>query len=57
MPQYVSVREAIGSFPAIPDGGGEEEMEITIDNPSAYDRLMAKEISFDEFYQIKLNKM
>ena len=57
LPQYVSVREAIGSFPAIPDGGGEEEMEITIDNPSAYDRLMAKEISFDEFYQIKLNKM
>ena len=57
LPPYVSVREAIGSFPPIPDGGGEEEIEYTIENPSAYDRLMAKGISFDEFYQIKLNEM
>ena len=57
LPQYVSVREAIGSFPPIPDGGGEDEIEFTIENPSAYDRLMAKVISFDEFYQIKLNEM
>lgn len=57
LPQYVSVREAIGSLPPILDGGGEDEMEFTIENPSAYDRLMAKEISFDEFYQIKLNEM
>lgn len=57
LPQYVSVREAIGSFPPIPDGGGEEEIEFVNDNPSAYDRLMAKEISFDEFYQLKLNEL
>jgi DNA (cytosine-5)-methyltransferase 1 len=57
LPPYVSVREAIGSFPPITDGGGEDVMDITIDNPSAYDRLMAKEISFEEFYQIKLNEM
>ena len=57
LPKYISVREAIGSFPPIPDGGGEEEIEITFENPSAYDRLMAREISFEEFYQIKLNEM
>ena len=57
LPKYVSVREAIGSFPPIPDGGGEDEINFICENPSAYDRLMAKEISFDEFYQIKLNEM
>ena len=57
LPKYVSVREAIGSFPPIPDGGGEEEIDIIFENPSDYDRLMAKEISFDEFYQKKLNEM
>ena len=57
LPKYISVREAIGSFPPIPDGGGEEELDITFENPSAYDRLMAREISFEEFYQIKLNEM
>ena len=57
LPQYISVKEAIGSFPPIPDGGGENEIEIDIENPSAYDRLMKKEITFDEFYQIKLSEM
>ena len=57
LPKYISVREAIGSFPEIPDGGGEEEVEITIETPSAYDRLMAKEITFDEFYKIKLGEI
>lgn len=56
LPQYITVREAIGSFPAIPDGGGDDEMEFEIENPSAYDRLMVKEISFEEFYQIKINE-
>lgn len=56
LPKYISVREAIGSLPPIPDGGGEEEMEFAIDNPSAYDRLMSKEITFEEFYQIKANR-
>ena len=57
LPKYISVREAIGSFPPIPDGGGEDRIEVTFDNPSAYDRLMAKEITFEEFYQIKLNEI
>ena len=57
LPKYISVREAIGSFPEIPDGGGEEEVEITIETPSAYDRLMEKEITFDEFYKIKLGEI
>ena len=33
--------------------GGENEIEVNFENPSAYDRLMAKEITFEEFYQIK----
>ena len=57
LPKYITVREAIGSLPAIEDGGGLEEMEFHIENPTAYDRLMAKEISFEEFYQLKLNEM
>lgn len=56
LPKYISVREAIGSFPPIPDGGGEEEIDIEFDNPSDYDRLMAKEITFDEFYRRKQNQ-
>jgi len=55
LPKYISVREAIGSFPPIPDGGGVDEMDFIIEHPTAYDRLMSKEISFDEFYNIKLN--
>ncbi len=55
LPKFVSVREAIGSFPAISDGGGNDEIEFIIENPSTYDRLMAREISFEEFYRIKLN--
>ena len=55
LPKYVSVREAIGSFPPIADGGGENEIEVNFENPSHYDRLMAKEITFEEFYQLKLN--
>lgn len=57
LPRYISVKEAIGSLPPIPDGGGEEEMDITIDKPSAYDRLMAKEITFEQFYKIKLKEV
>jgi DNA (cytosine-5)-methyltransferase 1 len=53
LPKHITVKEAIGSFPEIEDGGGEEEMVFSIKNPSAYDRLMAREISFDEFYAIK----
>ncbi len=56
LPIYVSAREAIGSFPPIPDGGGVNEMEFHIENPSAYDRLMAKEITFDDFYNLKLKE-
>ena len=55
-PQYISVREAIGSLPEILDGGGQYEIETTIEKLSAYDRLMKKEISFEEFYDIKLKE-
>lgn len=57
LPRYISAKEAIGSLPPIVDGGGEDEMVVNFDSPSAYDRLMAKEITFEEFYQQKLNEM
>ena len=57
LPKYITVKEAIGSFPPIPDGGGSEEMEFIFSNPTPYDRLMSKEINFEEFYQIKLNEL
>ena len=57
LPKYISVREAIGSLPPIPDGGGEEEIEFEIKNPTAYDRLMSREITFDEFYKLKCEEL
>lgn len=56
LPKYISVREAIGSLPEIIDGGGQYEMEMTMEKLSVYDRLMRKEISFEEFYEIKLQE-
>lgn len=56
LPQYISVREAIGSLPPIPDGGGEEETEFSMVCPTPYDRLMARNISFEEFYRIKCSE-
>lgn len=57
LPEYITVREAIGSLPQINDGGGYEEVNFVIDHPTAYDRLMAKEITFEEFYNIKLKEV
>ena len=52
LPPYVTVQDAIGSLPEIENGGGEVEMECEIIQPSLYDRLMMKEIDFDEFYEL-----
>lgn len=50
-PPYVTVQDAIGSLPPISDGGGIDEMDVIVEPMSYYDRLMRKEISFEEFYQ------
>lgn len=54
LPKPVTVRDAIGSFPEIEDGGGSFEMEWNLTNPTPYDLLMQKKILFDEFYQMTL---
>ena len=57
MPKTRNEREiAIGNFPEIENGGGSLEMEWDIKNPSPYDMLMQRQISFDEFYQMMLQK-
>ena len=55
LPNPVTVREAIGNLPPIEDGGGEEEMEWNPTSMSLYDKLMQKQITFDEFYERKKN--
>lgn len=57
LPYYITTLEAIGNLPVIEDGGGADEMEWTLENPSDYDLLMQRRISFDEFYQRKLNSI
>lgn len=52
LPPYVTVQDAIGSLPEIENGGGSIEMEFDINNPTPYDRLMMKEINFEEFYEL-----
>lgn len=52
LPKYISVRDAIESLPIIPDGGGEIEMDYIPNISSPYDKLMRKEINFDEFYRL-----
>ncbi len=52
LPPYVTVQDAIGSLPEIENGGGSIEMEFDINNPTPYDRLMMKEINFEQFYEL-----
>lgn len=52
LPFYVTTKDAIGSLPPLEDGGGFEEIDWEIPNPSPYDRLMQKEITFEEFYKL-----
>ena len=54
LPHYITTREAIGSLPKIEDGGGENEMSWSVINPTDYDLLMQRDITFDEFYDRKL---
>lgn len=52
LPDFVTVKDAIGSLPAIEDGGGESEMEGDIPSISPFDKLMKREIDFDTFYEM-----
>lgn len=52
LPPFVTVRDAIGNLPAIPDGGGEVEMDYEFPRRSPYDRLMQREIDFARFYEL-----
>ena len=56
LPRPITVREAIGGLPEIENGGGALEMEWEFDNPSPYDLLMQRQITFDEFYQMMKDK-
>lgn len=54
LPNPITVKEAIGNLPEIKNGGGEFEVTWNIESPNLYDLLMQKEISFEEFYKLKL---
>lgn len=56
LPGFVTVRDAIGNLPTIPDGGGEIEMDFDFSSESPYDMLMQKEIDFDKFYKLMCAK-
>jgi DNA (cytosine-5)-methyltransferase 1 len=56
LPKPITVREAIAGLPEIENGGGALEMEWEFINPSPYDLLMQRKITFDEFYQMKKDK-
>lgn len=53
LPNFVTVKDAIGSLPAIEDGGGEAEMNYQFRHMSLYDKLMQGMITFDEFYSLQ----
>jgi DNA (cytosine-5)-methyltransferase 1 len=56
LPNPITVKDAIGSFPELNDGEGEDEIEYEFTTESLYDKLMQKKISFDEFYKMCLKK-
>lgn len=56
LPRPVTVRDAIGSLPEISNGGGSVEMEWELTNPTPYDLLMQRKITFEEFYEIMRTK-
>lgn len=56
LPKPVSVYQAIASMPHLESGTGEVEMNYPYKPVSAYDKLMQKEISFKEFYEMAKNE-
>lgn len=53
LPNFVTVKDAIGNLPAIEDGGGKAEMNYQFRHMSLYDKLMQGMITFDEFYSLQ----
>lgn len=56
LPNFVTVKDAIGNLPPLSDGEGEIETDFSFKEKSAYDRLMLQEIDFNEFYNICKNQ-
>ncbi len=52
LPNCITVKKSIGNLPPLSDGEGEIETDFSFKEKSAYDKLMLKEITFDEFYRI-----
>lgn len=52
LPNIVTVRDAIGNLPELADGEGEFEVDYDFKEKSPFDRLMQREISFEEFYEL-----
>lgn len=50
LPNYVTVKDAIGNLPPLADGEGDTEADFSFAKKSAFDRLMLNEINFEEFY-------
>lgn len=57
LPKPITVKEAIGSLPEIENGGGAFEMEYEVINPTPYDLLMQRKITFEEFYKMKIKEL
>lgn len=57
LPKPITVREAIGNLPNLNDGDGTDECEYAPNINSNYEKLMQREISFDEFYNLCLTKI
>lgn len=51
LPDFITVRQAIGSLPQIQAGDDVMVKEVEVPSNTLYDRLMKEEISFDEFYK------
>lgn len=52
LPNVITVKDAIGNLPELNDGDGEFEIDYTFKEKTLYDRLMMREITFDEFYSL-----
>ncbi len=52
LPNFVTVRDAIGNLPPLADGEGQAETDFSFAKKSAYDKLMLGEINFEGFYDI-----
>ncbi len=57
LPKPITVKQAIGGLPELKTGEGEFEMICHYKPVSAYEKLMAGDIEFTDFYEICLGKL